>query len=95
MVVNLIDIDCVGQVYVDRIRRSFDDAVIVIPAAESANSVVFACKGTALRTLNKALIKRLKEIAAEHTVDLCAVLQSILQQRQLESVMRRSPMSIF
>ncbi len=88
MVVNLIDIDYVGQVYVDRIRHSFDNAIIVIPAFDSVNRVVFACKGTALQTSNKTLIRRLKEIAGEHTVDLCQVLQSILQQRQLESVMR-------
>jgi len=92
MVVNLIDIDYVGQVYVDRIRRSFDNAVIVIPVFDSMNQVVFACKGTALQTSNKTLIRRLKEIVGGHTVDLCQVLQSILQQRQLESVMHQRPM---
>jgi spermidine synthase len=95
MVVNLIDIDYVGQVYMDRIRRSFDNAVIVVPAFESLNKIVFACKGTSLQASNKTLIKRLKEIAGQHTVDLYQVLQSILRQRQLESVIRQSPARTF
>jgi spermidine synthase len=88
MVVNLIDNDYVSHLYIERMRRSFDGAVITIPAIDSLNKIVFSCKGASLHTPNQVLIKRLKKIAAAHTVDLCQVLQTILRQRRLESVMR-------
>lgn len=95
MVVNFIDNAYVTQLYIERVRRSFGGAVITIPAIESLNKIVFACKGTSLQTPNQVLIKRLKKIAAAHTVDLCLILQSILRQRRLELAMRHSQAHAF
>ena len=85
MAVNLIDNEYLSQLYIERMRHSFGGAVIVIPAIESLNRIVFACKGAGLQAPNRILIKRLKKLAAAHTVDLCHVLHTILQQRRLEA----------
>lgn len=90
VVANFINDADVVQLYVDRMRRSFDDAVIVIPALDSGNKIAFACKGSGLEASNQSLFKRLEKIAATHTVNLKQVLQSILKQRQAEIVVHRS-----
>jgi spermidine synthase len=52
---------------VDRIRRSFDDSVLVVDDGELTNSIVFACKGGALRAGRRALFspRRLDRAAAD------------------------------
>ncbi len=95
MVVNLIDNDEVNEIYLDRMRRSFDDAVITVPVFESHNRIAFACKGDSLQLSNQVLIGRLRAIAASHPMDLHQVLKGILQQRQLELVTGRSQAVVF
>lgn len=86
MVVNLLDNDVVTDIYLDRMHRSFDGAVTVIPAFDSENKIAFACRGAMLDLPNRALIKRVREIAADHTVDLYPVAQNILRQRRFNAI---------
>ncbi|WP_374569350.1 fused MFS/spermidine synthase [Ideonella sp.] len=48
LVVNLHYGHRMRDAYVERIRRSFDDAVLVVDDGDLSNSIVFACKGHAL-----------------------------------------------
>lgn len=46
--------------YLDRIERSFGGAVIVVNDSDLSNSIVFACKGTALKSARAGVIHRPK-----------------------------------
>ena len=48
MVINLYYAHPHRDAYIDRIRRSFADSVLVVDDGELSNSIVFACKGDAL-----------------------------------------------
>ncbi len=45
LVVNLHNGHARFDIFVDRMRRSFDDAVLVVEGNDPGNSIVFACKG--------------------------------------------------
>lgn len=44
-------------VLVDRVRRSFDDAVLVVDDSDKSNSIVFACKGTAFASYRPGIAR--------------------------------------
>jgi spermidine synthase len=82
MVVNLLHAELGNDIFLDRIRHSFDDAVIVVDALDSMNKIVFACKGAILDLPDQVLLGRHRGLACQHTVDLSPTTQSILQQRR-------------
>ena len=45
------------QVLLDRLRRSFDDAVLVVDDADGCNSIVFANKGATLRLYKPGIVR--------------------------------------
>jgi len=45
------------QVLLDRLRRSFDDAVLVVDDADGCNSIVFANKGATLRQYKPGIVR--------------------------------------
>jgi spermidine synthase len=60
------------EIFLDRLRRSFDDAVLVVEGSDLGNHVVFACKGAVLdqrragtwrppKHLETAAVKQLQE----------------------------------
>jgi spermidine synthase len=49
--------------HVDRIQRSFGGAVLVVDDGDLSNSIVFACKGTALESARGGVVRRPKGLA--------------------------------
>ena len=52
------------EVFMDRIRRSFDDAVFVVDGVDLANSIVFAAKGRSLEKIRSGAVRRPKSLDA-------------------------------
>ena len=67
--------------YVERMRRSFDGAVIVIDALDSLNTIVFACKGGMAGLDTGLLQRRMQQLDMLHPIILRSTAQSILSQR--------------
>lgn len=88
MAVNLLHDELKNNVILDRIHHSFNDAVIVIDADDSMNTIVFACKGEALDLPDQVVADRLRGLVCQHTVDLHRTAQSILQQCRLNRIVR-------
>lgn len=85
MVVNLANDDLLETVaYIDRMRRSFDGAVIVVEALDSLNTIVFCYKGgaAALASLDTGLLQqRLNQLDMLHPIILRSTARGILAQR--------------
>lgn len=94
MAVNLLHEEPQNDVILDRIRHSFNDAIIVIDADDSRNKVVFACKGDALDLSDRVLAERLGGLVSQHTVDLFPTARSILQQRRLNQLFKSQTCSV-
>ncbi|GGC68103.1 transferase [Undibacterium terreum] len=82
LVVNLLGEKQDMELYVDRIRRSFDEAVLAIDVPDSNNKIVFACKGTLLDIPDQQIIDRLRLLEPQHDVALRLTAQNLLQQRR-------------
>ena len=85
MVVNLLGDVAETTIYLDRIRVSFDGAVIVVDALDSLNKIAFACKGNLLDVPDQVLLERLKSLESQHALALHFTAHNILQRRQLDS----------
>lgn len=48
------------QRHLDRVQRSFAGSILVVDDAQLSNSIVFACKGTALETARAGVVRRPK-----------------------------------
>ncbi len=82
LVVNLANDDLrETAAYVERMRRSFDGAVIVMDAFDSLNTIVFACKGGMAGLDTGLLLQRIPQLDMLHPLILRATAQSILSQR--------------
>jgi spermidine synthase len=66
----------------DRMRLSFDGAVVVIDDGESLNKIAFACKGGLLEAPDRILRRRLAELEKVNTVKLAPILRHILANRR-------------
>lgn len=67
-----------------RVQRSFGNAVLVVDDAELSNSIVFACKGTALERARAGLVRRPKGLdraACEPLLGAFARLSRALRDR--------------
>lgn len=70
--------------HVDRIRRGFANAVLVADDSELSNSVIFACKGTALDTARAGVVRRprgLDRAAGDQLLDAFARVNRALRDR--------------
>jgi spermidine synthase len=54
--------------YVSRIRRSFDNAVVVLRSENGANKIVFAIKGDGLRYSEKQLLAQARHLEQRHPI---------------------------
>jgi spermidine synthase len=85
MVVNLHSGHPRHEIFVDRIRCSFKDSVLVVDGADLANSIVFACRGHAFETRRPARARdpmRLDEVAAQQLRAGFARVSSALEERR-------------
>lgn len=82
MVVNLLGDRPDVELYLDRIRCSFDDAVIAIDIPDSNNKIVFACKGALLDSPDQLVIDKLRQLEVQHDIALRLTAQNLLQQRR-------------
>lgn len=90
MVANLHQAAPRYKICVDRIRRSFNDAVFVVDDGEQGNSIVFACKGRRFEQYRPGVVRRprnLHRAAAEQLLAAFALVSSALkdQRRQGQS----------
>jgi spermidine synthase len=84
MVVNLHYGHANYDSHVGRIRRSFNDAVLVVDDGELSNSIVFACKGQALARYRPGAVRRPKNLenaAAEQLLAAFALVASALKDQ--------------
>jgi spermidine synthase len=75
----------------ERIRRSFNDAVLVIDDGEQSNSIVFACKGNALANAVPGVMRLPRSLdpsAAKQLVAACALIASALKDQGSASTSR-------
>ncbi len=85
MVVNLHRGHPRHDIFVDRIRRSFNDSVLLVDGVDLANSIVFACKGHAFDARRPALArrpKRLDDNAAQQLRAGFALISTALEKRR-------------
>lgn len=78
MVVNLHFGHARFEVYVDRIRRSFDDAVLVVDGVDLGNSVVFAGKGRAFGRCRPGVVRRPKDLGSGAAEPLLAGFSQVM-----------------
>jgi len=72
------------DVLVERIRRSFDGAILVVDDGDLSNSIVFACKGHSLEQHRAGLVRRpkgLEEAAANQLLAGFALIASALKDQ--------------
>lgn len=70
--------------HLERIRRSFDGAMLVVDDSDLSNSIVFACKGPALEKAATGLVRRPKGLergGADQLLGAFAQVQRALQDR--------------
>lgn len=92
MVVNLHSRHARFEIFLDRIRRSFDDAVFVVGDADRSNSIVFAAKGRAFDRLRPGVVRRPKSLdaaAAEPLLGGFARVMSALDERRRQGLVNR------
>jgi spermidine synthase len=84
MVVNLHYGHLHYQRHLERIRRSFDGAMLGVDDGDLSNSIVFACKGPALQKAAAGLVRRPKGLergGADQLLGAFAQVQRALQER--------------
>lgn len=84
MVVNLHRGHASYDAQLGRIRRSFDDAVLVVDDGDLSNSIVFACNGNALDRHRPGAVRRPKNLegaAADQLLAAFALVTSALRDR--------------
>ena len=94
MVVNLHYGHARFEVCVDRIRRSFDDAVLVVDGVDLGNSIVFAGKGRAFGRCRPGVVRRPKGLdsgAAEPLLAGFAQVMSALGAWRRQHLAIRTP----
>jgi spermidine synthase len=90
LAVNLANDDVLETAaYIERMRRSFDGAVIVIDALDSLNTIVFGCKGGVAGLDTGLLQRRMQQLDMLHPIILRSTAQGILAQRH--ALARRPP----
>ena len=90
LVVNLCADDSSCNVYIDRIRTSFGERVIVVEADEGENMIVFAFKSGMIPLDLHELSKRLRFLEAYHPVDLDKTALKILRHDSAPRGQRKS-----
>ncbi|MES2208171.1 MAG: transferase [Pseudomonadota bacterium] len=77
LVINLFGTDPHLNTYINRIRQSFKDQVIVVAAEDSKNKIVFAAKGKAFRLSAKQLKEKVEYLEARHPIDFRRVAKAL------------------
>ncbi|MCE4554582.1 transferase [Pelomonas cellulosilytica] len=62
-----------------RIRRSFDEEVVVVEDVDGGNNIVFACKGALMRRFNSALLRKPRHFDAAAWDDLMPAFTAVDQ----------------
>jgi len=82
LVVNLSGIEIKRSAYVARIRKSFDDAVVIMRAAGCSNRIAFAMKGDALRLTERQLLYRARDLEMAHPLDFQSLARSFADAKR-------------
>jgi spermidine synthase len=85
LVVNLLGDNQDMAIFIDRMRVSFDGAVIVTDALDSSNKIVFACNGNLLNLPEKTITCNLKSLESRHALALRGTARSILRERKADA----------
>lgn len=65
--------------HLDRIHRSFAGAVLVVDHGDQGNSIVFACKGTALERATAGVVRRPRGLARDASEQLSGAFARVTQ----------------
>lgn len=82
LVVNLLADIVETDAYIERMHRSFNDAVIEIDALDSLNKILFCCKGNAWKLDQAALKRRVRQLDMLHPMVVSLTAQNILVKRR-------------
>jgi len=85
MVVNLHHGDARYDIHFDRIRRSFNDSVLVVDDGELSNVIVFACKGLNFKQIRPGVVRparNLDNTAAKQLLAAFALIVAALRDHQ-------------
>jgi len=82
LIVNLSGIEIKRSAYVARIRRSFDDAVVIMRAIGCSNRIAFALKGDALRLTERQLGYRARDLEKTHPLDFQQLARSFAEAKR-------------
>lgn len=80
LVVNVLGADPDFEVYLARIRQSFDGRVVVAPSEDCANKIIFAVKGPAIDLPESDLMARALSLESHHRLKFQAMADQILQR---------------
>jgi len=95
MVVNLHYGHANYAIHLERIRRSFDAAVMVVDDGELSNSIVFACKGRTFERHRPGVVRRPKNLdsaAADQLLAAFALITTALKDQPRQSRGNRIPL---
>jgi spermidine synthase len=81
LVVNMCGFDPRIESYISRIRRSFNNAVVVVRAENGTNKIVFATKGDGFRYSEKKLLAQARYLEQRHPIALQNIARLLSAQR--------------
>jgi spermidine synthase len=93
MVVNLWDGDGRYGTYSGRIRESFHERVVVIPADDGTNQIVLAFKGGSFPPVRQDFLETAMNLEADHTFSVVSLAQRILHRIERRRAHREDPWS--
>lgn len=82
MVVNLLADVLETDIYIERMQRAFNDAVVIIDALDSLNKILFACKGDTWNLDQSILKRRVRQLDLLHPMIVSLTAQNILVKRR-------------
>lgn len=85
MVVNILGADPGSETYIARIRRSFDNAVVVVPSEDCDNKIVFAVKGLAISLPDSELTARAQALRTQHGLKFQHVAAQLMNRRRADA----------
>jgi spermidine synthase len=78
LVVNLLGDVTETRIFLERLRTSFSDAVLVVNAPDSLNRIVFACKGGLLNLEERSWRRRIAQLESKYPVGLGQTAQNLM-----------------
>lgn len=80
LVVNVLGVDTSLEIYLDRLRLIFGEAIVVVPSEDCNNRIVFAVKGSAIDSPEEELLARSERLEASHRLKFRRIVEHLSQR---------------